>query len=54
MWIKFLAYKAEIFLLVCGLNRPPLTEEYTEMNGTNLVSNKLVKAWIELAVAYLG
>jgi hypothetical protein len=54
MWIKFLAYKAEIFLLVCGLNRPPVTEEYTELNGTNLVSNRLVMEWKELAVAYLG
>jgi hypothetical protein len=54
MWIKFLAYKAEIFLLVCGLNRSPVTGEYTELNGTSLVRNKLVKAWKELAVAYLG
>jgi hypothetical protein len=45
MWIKFLAYKDEIFLFTCVLNMPPVTEEYTELNGKNLVSNKLVKAW---------
>jgi len=54
MWIKFLEYKSEIFLFICGLNTPPVTEEYTELNGKNLVSNKLAKAWKEMAVTCLG
>jgi hypothetical protein len=54
MWIKFLAYKSGIFLFICGLNTPPVTEEYTELNGRNLVSNKLLKTGKELALAYLG
>jgi hypothetical protein len=54
MWIKFLAYKSEIFSFICGLNTLPVTEGYTELNGRNLVSNKLAKAWKELAVTYLG
>jgi len=37
-----------------GLNMPPVTEEYTQLNGKNFVNNKLAKAWKDLAVAYLG
>jgi hypothetical protein len=54
MWIKFLAYKYGIVLFIRGLNTPPVTEEYTELNGKNLFSNKLVMTWKEFALAYLG
>jgi len=47
-----LAYKSDIFLFICGLNTQPVTEEYAELNGKYLASNKLVKAWKELAVTY--